>query len=227
MGSLAFKLHFSIICHTKGIMSVSYKTQKAAGLMGGLHLMWRAPGLGGAQELHFHSSGFLFVDAASPAGQDLLGKLCAGGQSQKALGQDKSHPKTPAGPSLTLELFLNTARDQRISRSCGSKVEIHTSHWILMKYHHSIDILGVYCSLQLAPSPRCRGPAPRTEHPPPVPASPPVLREVSCGRLGAEAALGVRELLLPPPSCLSPVSSSGSQSHCPHVRRERGIEIAP
>lgn len=90
MGSLAFKLHFSIICHTKGIMSVSYKTQKAAGLVGGLHLMWRPPGLGGAQKLHFHFSGFLFVDAASPAGQDLLENLCAGGKSQKARGRGRT-----------------------------------------------------------------------------------------------------------------------------------------
>lgn len=104
MGSLAFKLHFSIICHTKGIMSVSYKTQKAAGLVagwgggrGGLHLMWRAPGLGGAQKLHFHFSGFLFVDAASPAGQDLLEKRCAGEKSQKAQGRGKD--RTDAIPT--------------------------------------------------------------------------------------------------------------------------------
>lgn len=91
MGSLAFKLHFSIICHTKGIMSVSYKTQKAAGLVGGwLHLMWRAPGLGGAQKLHLHFSGFLFVDTASPAGQDLLEKLYAGKKSQKAQGRGRT-----------------------------------------------------------------------------------------------------------------------------------------
>lgn len=106
MGSLAFKLHFSIICHTKGIMSVSYKTQKAAGPVGGLHLMWRAPGLGGAQKLHFHSSGFLFVDAASPAGQDLLEKLWAGKRARKPRageGRDRCHPNTPAGTSLSPE----------------------------------------------------------------------------------------------------------------------------
>lgn len=115
MGSLAFKLHFSIICHTKGIMSVSYKTQKAAGLLGGLHLMWRVPGLGGAQKLHFHFSGFLFVDAASPAEQDRLEKLCAGEKSQKAQGREgkdrtdaiPAHLQGPAHPRRRRGSHLN------------------------------------------------------------------------------------------------------------------------
>lgn len=97
MGSLAFKLHFSIICHTKGIMSVSYKTQKAAGLVGGASLNVEGAGFGWSSETSFPFLGVFVCGRGQPSWAGPVGKALCRGKEPESPGKGKD--RTDAIPT--------------------------------------------------------------------------------------------------------------------------------